>query len=52
MIILIPGIDLLLAVPLIAGSIGALVLGVINPNAAFLGFSLQQWAVILGILAF
>jgi hypothetical protein len=52
MIILIPGIDIFLSVPLIIGSLGAVIVGTINPNAGFLGFSLQQWAVILGILAF
>ncbi|HXY86830.1 MAG TPA: hypothetical protein VEG44_00145 [Candidatus Acidoferrales bacterium] len=52
MIILIPGVDVFLSIPLIIGSFGALILGTLNPYAGFLGFSYQQWAVILGILAF
>jgi len=52
MIILIPGIDLIFSVPLIMGSIGSLILGTISPDAGVLGFSFQQWAAILGILAF
>ena len=52
MIFLIPGVDVFLSIPLIVGSFGALIVGTINPNAGALGFSFQQWAVILGILAF
>ena len=53
MIILLPGVlKLILSSPLIAGSVGAFVLGAINPNASVLGFSFQQWAVISVILAF
>ena len=52
MIILIPGIDIIFSIPLIIGSLGALIVGTINPAAGVLGFSFQQWAAILGILAF